>query len=68
MKTKYDICIAVFNDLNYDSRAKNLIDCLVELGYKVVVFSIQIEPTNISNSTFTNIIIDIPHHRRHFFK
>jgi glycosyltransferase involved in cell wall biosynthesis len=69
---KFDVCVVSFSDLRFDARTINLVESLVSLNKKVVVFSI-IDKTKklekiINYENFKNIIIDIPDERRVFVK
>ena len=52
---KYDICVVSFSDIRFDGRTKNLIDALINLEKKVIVFSIT--PINIFDERITHITI-----------
>lgn len=58
----YDIAIIVFNKIDIDARALNLANSLINMGYKVIVFSITSE--NKQKYSFDNIEISIKYSKK----
>lgn len=63
---KYDVLIVVFNNLNYDARAYNLANTLVNLGLSVLVISFK--SNSKQNYKFENIEVEINQNKRVFFQ
>ena len=66
MKKQYDVCVVTFGDIRFDGRAKNLIEALIHLNKKVIVFSLT--SVNIFEGKIEHISIPTNYNHRVLFR
>ena len=66
MKVEYDICVVSFSDIRFDGRSRNLIEALINLNKKIIVFSLT--PINPFEKKIEHITIKTNYNRRVLFR